>query len=260
MIFTDSKGYLSDRTKDGGDSAVRAGIVAICGGNFHHITDYVQNGICVRNPWQEPWNNSKNFTKDQLKLLVAGLFAIGRTDLCREILDAHKKREWCQSSERDAVGSVKMMRPHAFYKDSKPDATTVPMRFNFKTFKFEVVGLDKSHTIETKMFDHADMLMPNDWLFLEVAAGVKKPEGFGLWWHRQALSQHANGDHNEENQMFAECFVLGTLRDYVNVNKKWQARNEAYWLDRNEIEYHKMMLDFVAKQIHRDFLAYMEAT
>jgi hypothetical protein len=249
MFYYDEKGYLGCPQEsgkvDGGDTSVREGLVAIYQ-RPNKILDLVSSdGICVRNPWQEPWNNPNNFTKDQLKLLVAGLFAIGRKDLCLKIYEAHKTRGYCQNSERDWPGSVKMKIPHAFYKDSKPDSRTHPMKFSFRKFKFEVdpADFDMSETIETKLFDHADVLLPNDWEFLKVAAGIKSPSGFGLWFHRQTIKNHANSDHNEENQMFAECFVMGTLKEYFSINTRFNERNGKYWqIDRDEPEFHEMML------------------
>lgn len=245
MIFKDSRGYLVAESLDSGDSAVRAGLESIFTGHPGKILDYVlANGNCVRSPWQVPWNNPNNFTKDQLKCLVAGLVAIGRHDICELILQAHEARGYfCQNIERDAVGSIKLKRPHAFYKDSKPDTTTAAMKFIWSKFAFEPdhEKLDLSQIIETKMFDSADLMLPNDWEFLMVAAKRKEPGVFGLWFHMQSIKTHAKSAHNEENQMFAECYVLGTIQTYIETNSQFDKRGAKYWSDRNEIEYHLKM-------------------
>lgn len=245
MLFRDSRGYLSAESLDGGDSSVRAGLNSIFTGQPDKILDYVDGqGLCVRNPWQVPWNNPNNFTKDQLKCLVAGLVAIGRHDICEKIYLAHVKRNrFCQNSERDFVGSTKMKWPHAFYKDSNPDTTTAAMKWRWSKFKFEVDDskLDVSKVIETKMFDSADYMLPNDMEFLRVAA-YGNPSGIGFWWHHQAIKSHANSNHNEESQMFSECFVFGTLKEYFETNHQFDERSFKYWSDRNEIFYHEQMI------------------
>lgn len=254
MIFRDDHGYLSAESKDSGDSAVRAGLWSIFTKEADNIEFYVRSGWGVRHPLQIPWNNPRNFTKDQLKMLVAGLFAVNRQDLARAIYDNLKGSWFCPNVERDHVGSVKLKYPHSFYKDSKRteqgytgvDVTTVRMKWSWRKFRFvpDYSKLDERQEIESKMFDGPDLLFPNDWEFLKVAAGLKQPSGVGLWFHRLALKIHARSSHNEENQMFAECFVMGTLKEYVQINPRWRERSLKYWSDRNEVEYHTMLVDF----------------
>lgn len=251
MVYKDEKGFPVDQTLDGGDSAVRMGILSMAdvGDARFRIHKYVLKGDpfkCVRHPFQDPWNNPKNFTKDQLKLLVAGLVAAGETDLCRQIYFAHKKRGRCQNVERDAVGSEKKWYPHSFFKDSIPSTITVPARFDWKNFKFtHPVEIELAYQyyeeIETKLFDGPDILLPSDWEFLAVAGGLKRPGGFGLWFHRQALKFHAKNPENEEqNQMVAECYVLGTLKEYAKYSHQYDllsVRGRQYWGDRGEMAY-----------------------
>ncbi len=238
MIALDKKGFRGCPTKfgvDGGDTAVREGLTAICTGRQSVKMMLLENGegVCVRNPWQKPWNNPNNFTKDQLKMLVAGFHAIGFDRTNRRIYEAHEKRGHCQNIERDFPGSAKgwFHRASDFQKlDEAGD---------------DIVWDEAS---EFRIYDGPDRLLPNDWEFLKVGAAIKKPDGFGLWWHHQALKQHASGGHNEENQMFAECNVMGTLDDYERVNPGWVKRDRIYWSERNELEYHEMKVDFMARR------------
>ena len=76
MIYRDSSGFLvKGELKDGGDTAVREGLMAVFTGQPGNLLQLVNDqGLCVRHPNQKPWNNPNNFTKDQLKCLVAGLY------------------------------------------------------------------------------------------------------------------------------------------------------------------------------------------
>lgn len=65
MIYKDSNGFPVDQTMDGGDSAVRAGILALCNHPQKYGIDYNRyevnfSGHFTRHPIQEPWNNPKN--------------------------------------------------------------------------------------------------------------------------------------------------------------------------------------------------------
>lgn len=239
MIYRDSSGFLvKGELKDGGDTAVREGLMAVFTGQPGNLLKLVdESGICFRHPIQKPWNNPNNFTKDQLKCLVAGLYAIGRHDVIKLIYEAHKERNWfCQNSERDFPGSKKHPFPHYAQDFSKNDE----------------LGNDitKKGDPEFRWFDHSDLLLPNDILFLQVAARVQERVMFGEWFHNMAIRTHAKSNHDEENQMFSECYVLGTLQKYIELNPLWQSRDWKYWFnsDRNETEYHDMKVKFVRER------------
>lgn len=117
MIF-DSHGLPRDTgATDFADSARLAGLLA----TFDHpdidsfqLASYVVNGDQgVRYPYQDPMgnlssNNPKNFTRDQLLCLAAGLARLGRQDLCLKLYEAAKARNnRAQNVEADVVGSVK---------------------------------------------------------------------------------------------------------------------------------------------------------
>lgn len=241
MIRHDSSGFLATKTFDGGDTAVREGLMAIFTGKPGKLLDLVDaSGICVRHPNQKPWSNPKNFTKDQLKCLVAGLHAIGRADIVRLIYQAHIERNYfCQNSERDFPGSKKgwFQWVQDFSKNDEAGDDVTPK--GKPTFK---------------IFDHADLLFPNDVLTFDKASGFENEkisnQWFKTWAHMIALKTHANSNHNEENQMFSECFVLGTLEAYVRLNPRWRARDLAFWSDpdRDEIEFHEMKVEFLKQR------------
>lgn len=239
MIYTDVHGYPVTKEMDGGDSAVRMGLLGVFNDPISgKIEDYVKDGIVVRHKYQNPWNNPRNTTKDQIKCLVAGLYAQGKTEICKKILEAHQKRLYfCQNFERDFPGTVKYPWPHYVRDFHKLDENGSSIEFL------------KS---ELRCFDFADPFLPNDILFLQIAAGMKKEDipyyDFKMFWHRQALKSHANSSHNEENQMFCECYVLGTLEEYKKINTQLESRSFAYWFTRGELEYHSKMMSMLGVQ------------
>lgn len=209
---------LDNASKDGGDSANRAGLLAIAGDEQllfvtrgqELLNLYHKGGICVRHPSQVPWNNPKNFTRDQLLPLTAGLYAQRRYSEVRDIFWAHAKRFFfCQNSERDVVGSTKYPWPHSFINDK---------------------GVK-----ETRMFDFADPLWPNDIWHL-----IKAGRMWYLYWFAIigipcflfALGSHCEfykGD--DEGQMIAACYIQGpwALRMYRTHRKGWISKLESYW-------------------------------
>ena len=231
MIFRDSSGYPVNRDQDGMDSSVRAGMLTIChpSGETAHIEDYVQPwGLCVRHPTGYPESNKWNFTKDQLKPLVAGLYAIGRHDLIRKIFYAHLIRfMFCQDIQRDVTGSWKFPWPHTAQDWSKDQG-----RLYFKGPQ------------EFRLFDCSEPLLPDDWWFL-IKAGKMYPLYalviLGIPWWVTALYFHTKSNNSEENQMIAMISVFGNWSKqlYVKWNPNWRTKSLVYWLSRGEIEYHQ---------------------
>ena len=93
MIDRDAAGFPVDETGDGGDSAMRHGMLCV----FERVTQHPytmlgyevnESGWLKRHPTQEPWNNPKNFTRDQLIPAITGAYAMGETKLCRRVLYA----------------------------------------------------------------------------------------------------------------------------------------------------------------------------
>jgi hypothetical protein len=253
MISRSQDQYLTDfYSKDHMDSAVRCGILTFAAKNpvdQDLISSYESNGLIVRCPVQAPANNPKNATRDQLIPLVAGLYSIGNHKAIRRIFWSRMKSLFfMQNTERDLPTSKKYPFPHCFYKDSGPTTETKPMKFNWKTFKFENTIVSSEHTVESKMFDSADPLLPNN-IWLLIKAGHIYPLYWfgivGIPFHLLALYFHGTSEQYEENQMIAECYVLGTLGIFKRWCSKWKTNSQKYWSDRNEIEYHDVLVKFV---------------
>lgn len=217
MLYRDSNGYPLDQTLDGGDSCVRAGILSMCREQYrsHH---YVFEKQGMRHPSQVPWNNRKNFSRDQLLLLLAGNIPTGFTHYNKDLFYSHLKRFFfAQNFERDHVGTTKKPWPH------------------------KVDG-------KWRYFDFADPLLPNHIGCLIIAGRI-------VWaypalvlcypWHLLSIYLHSLGKHHEENQMIAECYIYGTLRLYRSWHKNWLSISREYWAKRNEIEYHNMLVKLV---------------
>lgn len=101
-----------DLTKplDGGDSASRVGIMALCGSEQDRkiISLYEQVGLCMRHPTQEPWDNTGNFTRDQLVCLAAGMAKSSYHNASVRIYKSHKERGWrAQNVDKDYPGTRK---------------------------------------------------------------------------------------------------------------------------------------------------------
>jgi hypothetical protein len=101
-----------NKSLDGGDSAHRTGIAAFynSGPDSDLLNRFETGGKMVRHPTQEPWNNWKNCTRDQLIGYVAGCWRAGRLDINQRLLQAHAARNppfTCQNTENDKPGSEK---------------------------------------------------------------------------------------------------------------------------------------------------------
>lgn len=218
MIKLDANGLPVDGTGDGGDSAVRAGILKFTGFMPNLITEryHKGEGLLVRHPTQRPWNNPGNFSRDQLMCLIPAL----SPDTVKKVLWSRIKAFcFAQNFERDAVGTTKYPYPHV------------------------VDG-------EKRWFDYADPLLPN-----HIGAMVLRAKEWRLYWmlpvayllHVLFLVLHAKGKHYEENQTIAECTVYGTLGLYKKLKPHWKDVSAEYWGKRGEKEYHDMLVKWVEK-------------
>lgn len=218
MIYLDDRGYPVDQTLDGGDSAVRAGILSM--GNYSlrpNVLHYTTlEGDALRHPSQPPWNSPKNFSRDQLMVLTAGFVAAGyrpRVFFYRAL----KRFFFAQNFERDYPGTTKYPWPHRV--DGK-----------------------------WRLFDFADPLLPNHVGALVIAGRVIWAYPLlliGFPFHILSLVFHARSSHHEESQMIAECYIYGTLKLYRNIKPGWKEVSKKYWGKRNEIEYHEMLVKLV---------------
>ena len=229
MIFFDDYGYPSDQTGDGGDSAVRASLLAMCKspfmGTFMLRKYEIKPGLFVRHPKQVPWNNYKNLTRDQTICLVAGLKATGNwRAVSRMFYSRAKCFFFSQSTERDYPGTKKYPWPHT------------------------MTGGDPVDEGKLRLFDGPDILMPNHVACMILAGKVKLAYLFlpiGYLFHFILLFLHSMDAGCEQNQMICECYTLGTLKVFNKLNHGWEEDSLKYWSERGEVEYHKLLVALV---------------
>lgn len=210
---------IDNASRDGGDSANRAGLLALFG-SPEPLGDYEASpGRLVRHPLDEPWNNPGNFSRDQLLPFIAGAARQKKFALIRRVFWAHVRRlGFAQNFERDAAGTRKFPWPHRFVNDhGRP---------------------------EHRWFDFADPLSPSD-LYHFVRAGrlwFFYPLAF-IAWPILVLELVGHGlfnRSNDEGQMIAKAVVAGPFFVwlYKKVTPNWRERLRAYWTiarDQSEI-------------------------
>lgn len=115
MLF-DDQGLPKDvGASDKMDSARLAGLMVLfdymCEGIYlmkYVKYDSADGWVGMRHPTEVPSNNHKNFTRDQLVPLVAGLFHQGEAGTVRKLYDQAKLRDYrAQNTEADVAGSTK---------------------------------------------------------------------------------------------------------------------------------------------------------
>ena len=224
MIFHDEHGFLVDETSDGGDSAMRTGMLALFRIERAPLLHYYEHeGQCVRHPLDKPWNNPKNFTRDQLIPLTAGFYADGMITQARRVFWAHAQRGFfCQNFERDYPGSTKRPYPHTFTNDKGQN--------------------------ESRIFDFADPLMPDHIWHL-----IKCAKLYPLYWFAVigipffvlSMFFHSLSAHREHNQIIAMAKVQGRWAELLFrvMTHNWREDLRQYWGPRNEIEYAEMIIE-----------------
>lgn len=230
MIYFDSHAFPCDQTGDGGDSAVRAGILKMAKSTFSqgfNLLDYqVRDGVFVRHPFSEPWNNENNLTWDNKLMLFAGFKALGLKCVIREAFKQSAKRFFFgQNIERDKVGSRKFPYPHEFINDK---GQTEKRLFDFRDPEFipNRIGV---------------YILGGEIMLLYPLLILAYP------WHLAIMLGHVLGPHNKENQMIAECDFYGTLPIYRKLKPTWEQVSFKYWNERSEKEYHFILLEYVNK-------------
>lgn len=221
---TDNLGLILDKNGDGGDSANRCGLVS----TFMPITcidllKFEKNGICVRHPNQTPWNNPKNFSRDQLIPLMSGLSEKHQYETARRIFWAHARRFFfCQNFERDVPGSTKYPWPHTFVNDKGEK--------------------------ETRLFDFADPLFPGDIWHMIKCARIYWLYWFailGLPWFMIELKTFCRWNPgDDEGQMTCKCKKQGewALRLYAKWRDNWDRKLWDYWkVRRDQIEIYQVL-------------------
>lgn len=244
MIFTDKHRYPVNEVGDGFDSTVRAAILKIPNefktGDSIYMRDYVTylndwsddhpHNTCDlllgrRHPYQHPDNYPWNFSRDQLIMLIFGLYLEGRISAIQQLYESHKYRLFiCQNFNHDEIGTVKYPWPH---KSTWPE--------------------DKG---KWKLFDFADILMPHHRVIFKKAAGYKlnlfdKMFGYSFFF-LDFINHCFFSKHYEENQFYALSFLLSPKinKIYRILKPSWKEVNREYWGSRNEIEYAYIMESF----------------
>lgn len=248
MIYLDKNYFPSDQTGDQGDSCMRAGVLLLTQSSqnikFEAALYEKRDGFFVRHPEQSPWNNEKNFTRDQMMPFIAGLNNHGiHHPVTRHFYERMKCFFFAQNTERDKVGSRKMKCTHYFYKNSIPNTTTWTAKQYHSGNIVPVEGFE----IECKAFDSADPLLPNHIGALILAGKVWAFAPLLILAypaHILSLLIHALQRNKEQNQMIAECSIYKTIWLYKRI-VKWESQSEKYWSDRNEIEYHQFLKHYV---------------
>lgn len=258
MLRFNDEGFPTDvLSQDLADSSVRAGILMMCGVSnlaFDVMKYEKEPGIFIRGPDKGTASNPNNNTRDQITPLMAGFLNHGLHEPIKRLFYQRLKHGFfMQNTQRDKWGSDKMMRPHAFYKDSNPNTKTVAMKFNWKKFKFEVPSgeFKDGYEIETKMFDGPDILAPNTIGAMIRVGNIYSWMPFILIaypFHLLSLFVHSFQKDKEQNQMICECYIYGTLNIFKKLCKNWEVQSFEYWNDRKEVEYHdllKKMIDSI---------------
>lgn len=249
MMYYDQNNFPMDQTMNGGDSCVRAGLLAMVLPYYktkERLYKYeVSPGMFVRHPLEKTSNNPLNFTRDQMMCLLGGIKATGAHDLARRMFWTRLK-SFCfaQNTERDVPGSKKSILPHSFWSESVP----TPKNFAYKSIHDVVVGGRIVYKAEHKLGDGPDPLMPN-----HMGAIILAGKMWYLYWilpicyffHLINIVLHARSSHYEENQQIAECYIYGTREILKILKPHWFYVSQKYWQDRNEIEYHGMLLEFM---------------
>jgi hypothetical protein len=113
MIF-DQYGLPRDNgATDYMDSARLAGLIELFGSDHVDLMKYVKYNeqgvlVAIRHPQEVPSNNWKNFTRDQLMCLVAGLKKQGHEGTVRKLYYAAMNRDYhAQNIEDDYDGTLK---------------------------------------------------------------------------------------------------------------------------------------------------------
>lgn len=219
VIIRDSHGLPVDITMDGGDSAVRAGMLALFANYFDHIDEYEHKGLTCRHPVQDPWCNEWNQSRDQTIPLVAGLAVAGNREACRRIFWAHAKRGFfSQNTERDWPGTTKYPWPH------------------------KMQGGDPKDNGKWRLFDFADPLFPDHIWHLILCARITWLYPFaviGIPWMIVSMALHGLRAGREHNQIIAMCMIQGpwALRLFKALTPSWEADVRTYWDSRHEGRY-----------------------
>ncbi len=225
MIHRGTSNIIVDQTGDAGDSAHFNGLwVLFEGPDAVDLGMFVnQQGECVRNPYQFPWDNKNNFTPDQMKPLVAGLKTQEKYDVVRKIFWSRARcLFFCQDSERDFPGSTKYPWPHKFLNDKGQ--------------------------VERRSFDFRTPLFPDSIFHIILCGRIWWLYWFGIIgypWLFVSLIVHCTFNTDDDDwALVSQCKVAG--RGWIWLYKKarivWQYKLYNRWVNkRNMVEMYMLI-------------------
>lgn len=149
----DQYGLICDKNGDSGDSCNFTCTAIALGWEppINAISLFWNKGFPVRHPFDTPWNNPRNFTRDQ----AIPLMWVLAPHRIKEFLSRNK---WFfPNFERDYIGSAKKPWPHRHWKDSFPNNNNYPPWGQIPA----LVDPDPKWELEFKWFDYADIMTPD---------------------------------------------------------------------------------------------------
>lgn len=200
---------------DGGDSARSTGILALVGSTVDRINIarfFMGRGLLVRHPYQPIHDDSRNFTRDQLLPLTAGMWAAGNHTIVRRVFIAQAKRFFlCQNTHTHPDGVLKKF-------PNGPDILHPGHIW---------------HLILCAKLRYLYWLAPIGYLF----------QLFDLLWSTKVKPDE------EQNQVFCMMVVSGLLPLYLKLHPDFEKNMRYYWCGwRDQRDIYNMIMEFVNGQ------------
>lgn len=243
-IYFDKYGFVVVQDGDGGDSAHFTGLYLMATQQEVGFDRFMTPEGGVRHPYQTPWDNPKNLSRDQTMPLAAGLFVEGRTDMVEQLLVQAKWRgSFAQNIERDAIGTTKYPWPHYAHRMKDNPHTKKPAFFGWPVAAVKLLRpvLLKTNIVKVETggdwvsFDYADPLLPHHMLALHRGAMVKAPkwlEVLSLITFVIEAFSFKFGSNDDQGAILATAYLNGWLKLYKALVTDWEARCDRYFIPR----------------------------
>lgn len=271
MKYYDDLGLIVTADNDSGDSSqFTACDIAATGFNPARIKLFLDKGEGMRHPrpsipnnwgidFVPPWNNKKNFTRDQLSPVVAICAVYGYQKECREIFwKTFKRLFFAQNIERDAPGTVKYPFPHYAHRQMGNPALKVPAyqgwpEWIVKIMRpiFKKIGIVRQETGGRWVaFDFADPLFPH-YILAMLAGGWPrlKPLARALalpFFVLDALTYRWS-DNDDQQAIVLNAYALDYLGLYKRLVPNWEAKCVAYFNPRGFEELGKEVIAWLKR-------------
>lgn len=213
MIWRDSHGFaVSSINSDGGDSCHFTNFLVLAGKESPEMSLSFLNadGLAVRHPLQEPWNNPWNCTVDQISMLVAGLNRGNYRSEAKKLLIGTLKRFcFAQNFEYDCPGTKKRPWPHL----------AVRCRGETKRVWFDFADFTGPQYV-------CQMYVASRLPFWQIARIIALPffilEALTFRW----------GQNDDQGRALAVADTIGFLKLYKRLVPNWEAKCESYFTPR----------------------------